>query len=81
MRGRERELQVAAECLGDAERGHGGVLLIDGEPGIGKSEILAQVINEAASRDFTLATAEASELAGRSRSRLCSRLCRNWSAG
>ena len=62
MRGRERELQVAAECLGDAERGHGGVLLIDGEPGIGKSEILAQVINEAASRDFTLATAEASEL-------------------
>jgi DNA-binding CsgD family transcriptional regulator len=62
MRGRERELQVAAQCLGAAEHGRGGVLLIDGEPGIGKSEILAQVVNEAASRSFSLASAEAGEL-------------------
>ena len=62
MRGRERELQVAAECLGHAERGRGGVLLIDGEPGIGKSEVLAQVMNQAASRNFSLVGAEAGEL-------------------
>ena len=55
-------MQVAAECLGDAERGHGGVLLIDGEPGIGKSVVLAQVINEAVGRNYSLATAEAGEL-------------------
>jgi DNA-binding CsgD family transcriptional regulator len=62
MRGRERELEIAGECLGDAERGRGGVLLIDGEPGIGKSEILAQVVNQAASRNFSLAGSEAGEL-------------------
>ena len=62
MRGRECELQVAAECLGHAERGRGGVLLIDGEPGVGKSEVLAQVTNRAASRNFSLVGAEAGEL-------------------
>ena len=62
MRGRERELQVAAECLGHAERGRGAVLLIDGEPGIGKSEMLAQVMDQAASRNFARVSAEAGEL-------------------
>ena len=65
MRGRERELQVAAECLGHAERGRGAVLLIDGEPGVGKSEVLARVINQAVSRNYSLASAEAGELGQR----------------
>jgi DNA-binding CsgD family transcriptional regulator len=62
MRGRERELQIAAEFLRDAERGRGGVLLIEGEPGIGKSELLGEVINQAVRRNFSLASAEADEL-------------------
>jgi len=57
MRGRERELQIAAEFLDAAERGRGGVLLIEGEPGIGKSEILGEVINQAVKRNFSLASA------------------------
>ena len=57
MRGRERELQIAAGFLDAAERGRGGVLLIEGEPGIGKSEILGEVINQAVRRNFSLASA------------------------
>ncbi len=57
MRGRERELQIAAEFLDAAERGRGGVLLIEGEPGTGKSEILGEVINQAVKRNFSLASA------------------------
>jgi tetratricopeptide (TPR) repeat protein len=62
MHGRERELQIAAEFLYAAERGRGGALLIEGEPGIGKSEILGELINQAIGRNFWLARAEADEL-------------------
>ena len=65
MRGRERELQVAAECLGHAEHGRGAVLLIDGEPGVGKSEMLARVMDQAVSRNFSRVSAEAGELGQR----------------
>lgn len=63
MRGRERELGIAARFLGAAEQGKGAVLLVEGEPGIGKSGMLGEVANQAASRDFSLASAEAVELA------------------
>ena len=62
MRGRERELKIAAEFLRGAEQGRGGVLLIEGEPGIGKTGLLAEVVNHAAAQNFSLATAEADEL-------------------
>jgi DNA-binding CsgD family transcriptional regulator/tetratricopeptide (TPR) repeat protein len=62
MRGREREAQIAADFLRDVEQGGGRVLLIEGEPGVGKSELLGQVINQASSRHFSLADASADEL-------------------
>ena len=62
MQGREHELQLAGDCLRDAARGRGRVLLIEGEPGIGKSAILAEVTALAAHRGFALAAAAADEL-------------------
>jgi DNA-binding CsgD family transcriptional regulator/tetratricopeptide (TPR) repeat protein len=59
MRGRERELQIAAEFLSAAERGRSGMLLIEGEPGIGKSEFISELVNQATSLNFSLATARA----------------------
>ena len=62
MRGREHELQLAGDCLREAARGHGQVLLVEGEPGIGKSAILAEVTALAGRRGFALAAAAADEL-------------------
>ncbi len=62
MRGREGELQIAAGILRSAQQGRGGVLLIEGEPGMGKSELLGEVIGHAATLNFSLARAEADEL-------------------
>ena len=62
MRGREHELQLAGDCLREAARGRGQVLLVDGEPGIGKSAMLAEVTMLACRRGFTTAAAAADEL-------------------
>src|SRR5580692_506366 len=62
MRGREHELQLAGDCLREAAQGHGQVLLIEGEPGIGKSALLAEVTALAGRQGFALATAAADEL-------------------
>jgi DNA-binding CsgD family transcriptional regulator/tetratricopeptide (TPR) repeat protein len=62
MRGREHELQLAGDCLREAAQGHGRVLLIEGEPGIGRSALLAEVTALAGRRGFALATAAADEL-------------------
>ncbi len=62
MRGREHELQLAGDRLREAARGHGQVLLVEGEPGIGKSALLAEVAALAGRRGFALATAAADEL-------------------
>ena len=62
MRGREHELQLASDCLREAAQGHGQVLLIEGEPGIGKSALLAEVTALAGRQGFALATAAADEL-------------------
>jgi ATP/maltotriose-dependent transcriptional regulator MalT len=71
MRGRDEELRIASEVLGGAERGRGAergqgnVLLIEGDPGIGKTGLLGEIINEAGRRQFSLARAEADELGRR----------------
>jgi tetratricopeptide (TPR) repeat protein len=39
--GRERELQELLESLADATRGHGGVHLVIGDPGVGKTRLAA----------------------------------------
>jgi class 3 adenylate cyclase len=40
--GRERELQLLFECFEQAKAGHGQVVFIAGEPGIGKSRLLLE---------------------------------------
>jgi DNA-binding CsgD family transcriptional regulator len=55
MRGRDRELEVALGMLRAAEAGRGGILLVEGEPGIGKSRFLEESAAAATARGFTLA--------------------------
>ncbi|HEX3514859.1 MAG TPA: AAA family ATPase [Trebonia sp.] len=65
MRGRDEELRIASEILDHAERGQGKVLLIEGDPGVGKTGLLDEVLNEAGRRHFSLAKAEADEIGRR----------------
>ena len=48
LRGRDPELNVIGESLGSTAEGHGGVLLVVGPPGIGKSSLLAEAVTMAA---------------------------------
>ncbi len=59
MRGREKELDVALGMLRAAEAGRGGILLVEGEPGIGKSRFLEESAAAATARGFTLAWGQA----------------------
>jgi ATP/maltotriose-dependent transcriptional regulator MalT len=62
-RGRSREWEVLAGLLREAERGRGGVLLLDGPSGMGKSRLLAEAIGTAADRGFNVARGTADEAA------------------
>ena len=55
MRGREAEQQIIRDLLRRAQRGLGGVVLVEGEPGIGKSLLLHEAIELAAGQGFSLA--------------------------
>jgi DNA-binding CsgD family transcriptional regulator len=59
MRGREKELEVALGMLRAAEAGRGGILLVEGESGIGKSRFLEESAAAATARGFTLAWGQA----------------------
>ena len=48
--GRERERQILDSLLNGARTGHGGVLVVDGDPGVGKTALLDDVIDSA--KDF-----------------------------
>ncbi len=63
LHGREAERAVIRELLRKAERGSGGVVLVEGEPGIGKSQLLRDARDQAAGRAFSLVTAAADPLA------------------
>jgi class 3 adenylate cyclase/tetratricopeptide (TPR) repeat protein len=52
MIGRERELAAAWEKLELAAGGHGQLLGIAGEPGIGKSRLTAELLESATAREF-----------------------------
>ena len=60
--GRTAEQTMVRDLLGRAERGVGGVVLVDGEPGIGRSLLLRDAIDEAAERGFSLAAGAADQL-------------------
>lgn len=62
MHGRDTESQKVSELLQRAQQGLGGVLLIDGEWGIGKSLFLREASDEAAARGFSLAAGSADPL-------------------
>ena len=60
--GRAAEQKVVRDLLRRAQRGVGGVLLVDGEPGIGTSLLLRDATDEAAEHDFSLAAGAADQL-------------------
>src|SRR6516165_1374382 len=62
MRGRDAERQVVRGLLRRAQRGLGGVVLVEGEPGIGKSRLLHEATDEAAGQGFSLAAGAADQL-------------------
>ena len=53
--GRTAEQKVVRDLLWRAQRGTGGVVLVDGEPGIGKSQLLRDAMDDAAEQGFSLA--------------------------
>ena len=62
VRGREAEQKTVCDLLRRAQRGAGGVVLVDGEPGIGKSLLLRDSTDEAAEQGFSLAAGAADQL-------------------
>jgi len=61
--GRGAEQEIIRGLLRRVQRGAGGVILVDGEPGIGKSWLLRDATDEAAELGFSLATGAADQLA------------------
>ncbi|HEY3606312.1 MAG TPA: AAA family ATPase [Pseudonocardiaceae bacterium] len=63
LRGRSRAMATA---LGVARRvrghGHGGVILVEGEPGIGKSAVFAEIVTQAARMTFACAVGKADQI-------------------
>lgn len=55
--GRERELAALLRSLSDTEHGHGRVVWIGGEPGIGKTRLADALASSAAARGATVAWA------------------------
>ena len=49
--GRSRELRELYEAFDEAARGHGGVQLVLGDPGVGKTRLAATLAEHAAARD------------------------------
>jgi DNA-binding CsgD family transcriptional regulator len=60
--GREEGRQIVGNLLRRAQRGAGGVVLVDGEPGIGKTLLLRESVDAAAERGFSLAAAAADQV-------------------
>lgn len=47
IRGRSAEVKIVGELIADTAAGRGGVLVIDGPPGIGKSRLVTEVVTGA----------------------------------
>jgi DNA-binding CsgD family transcriptional regulator len=59
---REPERRAVRDLLRCAQRGLGGVLLVEGEEGVGKSRLLREAVHEAADQGFSLMTGAADQL-------------------
>ena len=62
MHGRKAEQQILRDLMRRAQRGLGAVVLVEGEPGIGKSLLLREAIDVAAGQGFSLAAAASDQL-------------------
>ena len=62
--GRQVEFGALRTCLADAERGRGRVLLVGGEPGIGKTRFVEAAIGEAMALGFGVALGACDPCAG-----------------
>jgi DNA-binding CsgD family transcriptional regulator len=61
VHGRDRETQLISEMLHRGRTGTGGVILIEGAPGMGKSLLLAEAAKAATAQGFATVTAVADE--------------------
>ena len=68
---RERELAVIDERLAEAVAGRGGLVLIEGPAGIGKSALAARARELALARGMAVAAARGSSSSARTRSASC----------
>ena len=62
IHGREDEQQAVSDLVRRARKGRGGVLLIEGEPGMGKSLLLSEAARVAHAENVSLIAASADEL-------------------
>jgi predicted ATPase len=62
--GRERELAMLVERLDAARHGQGGAVLIAGEPGIGKTRVLAEMAEHARAQSWLVLFGHAYETEG-----------------
>jgi DNA-binding NarL/FixJ family response regulator len=62
MCGREPERRIVRDLLRRAQQGVGGVVLVEGEPGLGKSMLLREAVGMAAGQGFSLAAGAADQL-------------------
>jgi DNA-binding CsgD family transcriptional regulator len=62
--GRDREMALLRSALSDAAGGQGRLVLISGEPGIGKTTLAVALADEARPQGLRVSTARASETAG-----------------
>jgi tetratricopeptide (TPR) repeat protein len=62
--GREREIEKLDELLGAAMAGYGGLRVLSGEPGIGKTRLADEVARRAGTKGFTVSWGRASETGG-----------------
>jgi DNA-binding CsgD family transcriptional regulator len=60
--GRGSERRIVRDLLRRAQQGVGGVVLVEGEPGIGKSLLLREAADQAAEEGFSLAAGAADQL-------------------
>lgn len=61
--GRDREVRVLHDAIAASASGHGEVILLEGEPGIGKTRLVAAAIDHARREGFDVASGACDDLA------------------